>query len=143
MTGGTENRVERRTMTEVLRELEAVKQQLRDTPAEARTTRQDLRDREAALRFELRRMGRANVPPASIAQLKRRIAVVERKIQDHFGTRMSSSSGAAGHAGGGGLDPQALHRFNRATDRAADLEGMRAELQRLRDELADLEQQSS
>lgn len=135
-------RMPERTLGDVLRELEAVKQALIATPDDEWARRQDLHDREAALRDELRALGRGQVGQPSIEQVKRQIAVVEQRIKDHFGLRMSYASGGQGGPGGGGIDPQWLHKWHRLMDRSADLKGMRDELRALRAELARFEESS-
>lgn len=121
----------------VMRELTEVQDRLRDTPEEQFALRQDLRDREDALRTELRRLGAGWSDHLSIDQLERRIAVVEGRLEEHYGNRLSHTSG--GQSGfGGGLDPKILHRMHRAMDKSSDLPAMKAELARLKGQLAKL-----
>lgn len=121
-----------------MHELTSVQDQLRGVPEGDFVRRQDLNDREAELRAELRSLGADWTDHFSIDQLKRRITQTERRITDHFGNRLSHTSGAqTGY--GGGLDPQILHWMHRAMDKAGDLPAMRAELARLKDQLAKLE----
>ena len=123
-----------------MHELTRVQDELRGVPDGDFARRQDLHDREAELRAELRSLGADWTDHFSIDQLKRRIAQTERRITDHFGNRLSHTSGAqTGY--GGGLDPQILHWMHRAMDKAGDLPAMRAELARLKDQLAKLEGQ--
>ncbi len=125
---------------ETVQELARVQDELRRVPPGEFSTRQDLRDREDELRAELRSLGTDWTDHFSIDQLKKRIAEAERRITDHFGNRLSHTSGAqTGY--GGGLDPQILHRMHRAMDKAGDLPALKAELARLRDQLAKLEGQ--
>jgi len=122
-----------------LRKLTDVQDELRRTPPAEHTRRRDLRDREEAVRSELRSFSADWTDHLSIDQIKRRITVVERQLEDHYGNRLSHTSG--GQSGfGGGLDPKYLHWMHRAMDSANDLPGMKAELARLRLELARLEE---
>lgn len=130
---------ESRPLTDILWEIEAVKQELLVAPGDESARRQDLHDRDDALRVGLRAVGQTKADRLSVEQLKRRIAVIEQRIREHQGLRMSHTSGAQG-LGGGGIDPQWLHRWHRAMDRSADLDGMRAELAALRGEMARLEE---
>jgi hypothetical protein len=123
---------------EVLQELDAVQQQLNEPPDNDFARRQNLRDRVEALRAELRAYSVEHTDEMSINQLKRLIASVERRLEDHYGNRLSHTSGPQS-AGGGGLDPTILHEAHRAMDRSADLPGMKAELSRLMDKLTILE----
>ena len=125
--------------TRALRELEEVRNELAATDPTDFTRRQDLRDREAALREQVRSFSQEWTDHLSIDQLRRRIGEVEAQIEDHFGNRLSHTSG--GQSGfGGGLDPKYLHAMHRAMDKSGDLEGLKAELRRLKDQLARLEQ---
>lgn len=122
-----------------LRELDEVRTELAATDPTEFTHRQDLKDRETALRDEIRSFSHEWTDHLSIDQLRRRIGEVEAQIEDHYGNRLSHTSG--GQSGfGGGLDPKYLHAMHRAMDKSGDLEGMKAELRRLRDQLARLEQ---
>ncbi len=123
-----------------LRELDEVQAELRDTPKDQFARRQDLRDREEALRDEMRRLASEWTDHLSIDQLRRRIAVVENRLAEHYGNRLPHTSGPQTGLGGG-LDPVYLHWMNRAMDKAADLPAIKAELARLKDQLAKLEGQ--
>jgi hypothetical protein len=125
-------------LDELLRELYSVQQELAQAPKGELARQHDLREREGQLRAELREFSTQRPDPKSIDQLRRLIARTERRISEHYGNRLSYTSGPqTGY--GGGLDPKILHRMHRAMDRSADLPGMRAELARLRQELAVLE----
>ncbi len=122
----------------LLRELDEVQRALVDCDPTDFGRRQDLKDRETALRDEIRGFSHEWTDHLSIDQLRRRIKEVEGQLEDHFGNRLSHTSG--GQTGfGGGLDPKYLHAMNRAMDKSGDLEGKRAELRRLKDQLARLE----
>ena len=123
--------------SQVLREFDAVQQELRDLPDSDFARRQDLHDREDTLRVELREFHVEQSDDMSIEQLKRLIASVEKRIEDHYGNRLSHTTGAQ-TGFGGGLDPKVLHKMHRAMDEAADLPAMKAELARLKDKLANL-----
>jgi hypothetical protein len=124
--------------SQTMRELTRVQDELRGVPKADYARRQDLHDREDEPRVELRSLGAGWTDHFSIDQLKRRIADTERRIIDHFGNRLSHTSGAqTGY--GGGLDPQILHWMHRAMDKAGELPAMKAELARLKDQLAKLE----
>lgn len=124
--------------SQTVRELARVQDELRTVPHDEYAKRQDLRDREDELRAELRSFGADWTDHFSIDQLRRRIADTERRIKDHYGNRLSHTSGAqTGY--GGGLDPQILHWMHRAMDKAGDLPAMKAELARLKDQLVKLE----
>lgn len=122
----------------VLRDLVAAEAELERTPSDQFARRQALRERAAELRTVLRDFSDGWTDHLSIDALRRRIAVVERRIEEHFGDRLSHTSGAQ-TGFGGGLDPKVLHGMNRAMDQAAGLTAMRGELARLRDRLAKLE----
>lgn len=125
-------------LSQTMRELARVQDELRAVPPDEFTRRQDLRDREEALRAELRSFAAGWTDHFSIDQLKGRIADTERRIKEHYGNRLSHTAGPqTGY--GGGLDPQILHWMHRAMDQAGDLPAMRAELARLKDRLATLE----
>ena len=122
-----------------LRELDDVQRQLADADPTDFTLRQDLKDRETALRAEIRDFSQGWTDHLSIDQLRRRIREVEGQIEDHYGNRLSHTSG--GQSGfGGGLDPQYLHAMHRAMDKSGDLKGKKAELRRLKDQLTRLEE---
>jgi len=124
--------------TRALRELAAVQEELAATATDQFSRRQELAERENELRLELRLFGDSWTDHLSIDQLRRKIDEVKRRLTDHYGNRLSHTSG--GQSGfGGGLDPKFLHQMHRAMDRAADLESMEAELARLKDRLAKLE----
>ena len=124
--------------TFALRELADVQRQLGEVDPTNFALRQELRDRETALREEVRSYSDNWTDHLSIDQLRRRIAELESRLEDHYGNRLPHTSG--GQTGfGGGLDPQVLHQMNRAMDRSNDLDGMKAELRRLKDQLANLE----
>ncbi len=124
--------------TLALRELAAVQDELAATAPDDFARRQELIEREGALRLELRSFRDSWTDHLSIDQLQHRIADVKRRLADHYGNRLSHTSG--GQSGfGGGLDPKYLHQMHRAMDRAADLDAMQAELARLKDRLAKLE----
>jgi len=126
------------SFTQALRELNDVQRELAETDPTDFTTRQDLKDRETALRETIRGFSQEWTDHFSIDQLRRRIKEVERQIEDHYGNRLSYTSG--GQSGfGGGLDPKYLHAMHRAMDKSGDLEGTKAELRRLKDQLARLE----
>lgn len=121
----------------VLRQLAETQERLSETPEEQFALRQDLREREDALRAELRGFSEGWSDHLSIDQLRRRIADMERRLEEHYGNRLSHISG--GQSGfGGGIDPKILHRMHRAMDRSSDLPAMKAELVRLKDQLAKL-----
>lgn len=123
---------------QTLRDLVEVQELIGEVPNHDVPRRQELRDREAQLRARLRTFSAGWTDHLSIDQLRRRIAVVERRLEQHYGNRLSHTSG--GQSGfGGGLDPQILHRMHRAMDKSADLKAMKAELVRLKDRLAILE----
>ena len=121
-----------------LRELARVQDELRDLPRDDLAGRHDLHRREEQLRGELREFSAAWTDHLSIDQLKRHIASVERRLQDHYSNRVSHVT-AAQTGFGGGLDPKVLHRMHRATDEVGDLPAIKAELTRLKDKLANLE----
>ena len=124
--------------SETLREFNAVQEELSQLAEADFARRQDLRDRETELRGDLRKFSAENTDDMSIDQLKRLIASVERRLEEHYGNRLSHTSGAqTGY--GGGLDPKVLHRMHRAMDEAGDLPAIKAELTRLKDKLANLE----
>ena len=124
--------------SEVLREFNAVQEELSQLAEADFARRQDLRDRETELRGDLRKFSAENTDDMSIDQLNRLIASVERRLEDHFSNRLSHTSGAqTGY--GGGLDPKVLHRMHQAMDAAGDLPAIKAELTRLKDKLANLE----
>ncbi|NND04007.1 MAG: hypothetical protein HKN91_14595 [Acidimicrobiia bacterium] len=121
-----------------LRELDEVQQLLTESEPTDFARRQDLRDRESALRAEIRGFGQEWTDHLSIDQLRRRIEEVESQIEDHYGNRLSHTSG--GQSGlGGGLDPKYLHAMHRAMDKSGDIEHKKAELRRLKDQLTRLE----
>ena len=112
--------------------------ELKSVPKGDFARRQDLNEREAQLRNELRAYSAGWTDHLSIDQLRRLINQAERRLAEHYGNRLSHTSGAqTGY--GGGLDPQILHWMHRAMDQAGDLAGMKAELARLKDKLATLE----
>ncbi len=124
--------------TATLRALTAVQAELSESSEEDLDRRHGLREREETLRAALRSFSAPGTDEDSIDQLKRSIAEAERRIENHFGNRLSHTSGAqTGY--GGGLDPKYLHQMNRAMDSANDLAGMKAELSRLKDKLKTLE----
>ena len=124
--------------SETLREFNAVQEELSRVAESDFTRRQDLRDREEELRGELRSFSVVHTDDMSIDQLKRLIASVEGRLEDHYSNRLSHTSGAqTGY--GGGLDPKVLHQMHRAMDAAGDLPALKAELARLKDKLATLE----
>ncbi len=124
--------------TETLRSLTDVQAALAELADDDFDRRQELHEREKTLRAALRSFSAPGTDEDSIDQLKRSIAEAERRIEDHFGNRLSHTSGAqTGY--GGGLDPKYLHQMNRAMDSANDLAGMKAELSRLKDKLKTLE----
>lgn len=124
--------------SETLREFNAVQEELGGLPEDDFARRQDLHDREDELRAELRGFSAEHTDDMSIDQLKRLITSVERRLEDHYGNRLSHTTGAQ-TGFGGGLDPKVLHRMHRAMDEAGDLPAMKAELARLKDRLATLE----
>ena len=125
-------------LTIAIRELADIQTALADVPTEDYQRRQSLREREEAIRRELRDYRDSWTDHLSIDQLRRRIADVERRLGEHYGNRLSHTAG--GQSGfGGGLDPTILHSMHRAMDRSGDLESMKAELTRLKDHLAKLE----
>ena len=121
-----------------LRELSEVQASLADCPADDIAQRASLRRRENELRDQLRAFSAAWTDHLSIDQIKRKIAELEHRIEDHYGNRLSHTSGMQ-TGFGGGLDPKVLHEMNRAMDESNDLVGLRAELSRLRDRLSRLE----
>ncbi len=124
--------------SETIQELTRVQDELRTVPADDFARRQDLREREEELRAGLRSLSADWTDHFSIDQLRRRIADTERRITDHYGNRLSHTAGPqTGY--GGGLDPQIMHWMHRAMDKAGDLPAMKAELARLKDQLAKLE----
>lgn len=124
--------------TTTLRALAAVQAELTTVADDDIDRRQALQAREEALRTDLRSFSAPGTDEESIDQLKRSIAEAERRIEDHYGNRLSHTSGAqTGY--GGGLDPKYLHQMNRAMDSANDLAGMKAELSRLKHKLNTLE----
>lgn len=122
----------------LLRELDDVKRQLAETDATDFARRATLRERETELREEVRSFSQGWTDHLSIDQLRRRIGVLEQQIEAHYGNRLPHTSG--GQTGfGGGLDPRYLHEMNRAMDKSGDIEGKKAELRRLKDQLTRLE----
>ena len=123
---------------ETLQEFNTVQEKLRKVPEDDLSRRQDLRDREDALRAELRGFSVEQIDDSSIDQLKRLISSVEQRLEDHYGNRLSHITGPQ-TGFGGGLDPKVMHKMHRAMDEAGDLPAIKAELARLRDQLASLQ----
>jgi len=125
-------------VTDALRALSLVQEELAATPAEDLLGRRRLRDREIEIRAELRSFSERWTDHLSIDQLKRKIEELERRLGDHYGSRLSHLSG--GQSGfGGGIDPTILHRMHRAMDQTGDLSARKAELARLKQKLHLLE----
>lgn len=121
-------------LTWALRELTHVQDELAATPEDDFANRQRLREREKELRSRLRAFNETWTDHLSIDQIERRIAVLEARIEAHYGNRLSHTAGAQTGMGGG-LDPTVLHQMNRAMDKSNDIAGMKAELTRLEDKL--------
>jgi hypothetical protein len=125
-------------LDELLREFHSVQQELTELPEDEFTRRRQLNDRESELRTELREFSAERTDTVSIDQLRRLIAQTERRISEHYGHRLSHTSGAQ-TGRGGGLDPKILFQMHRAMDKFGNLPEMQAELARLKDRLAALE----
>lgn len=124
-------------LDDVRRELAVLAERLAALPADAFSERLDIRGRQAELREIVRRHAVAG-DLLGADQIRRRIAVVRRQIEAHYGNRLSTRVGPQTGMGGG-LDPAVTHEMNRKMDALADIEGLRKELRQLQDRLASFE----
>ena len=120
-------------LDDIRRELSVLAERLDTLPGDAFAERLELRMRQDELRDLVRRHAVAG-DLMSADQLERRIADLRRRIESHYGNRLSHSSGPQTGLGGG-LDPKYLHEMNRAMDEANDIEGLKTELRKLEDRL--------
>lgn len=127
-------------LDEIRRELASLAERLIDVPESAIAERTEIIERQRELRAIVRERVTAG-DLLSADQLERSIEVLRRQIADHYGNRLSHSSGPQTGLGGG-LDPKQLHEMNRKMDALADIDGMKKRLRTLEDRLAAMRRSS-
>lgn len=121
----------------ILRELGEIQDRLNQLPHDAFAERSELRERQEELRSTARRMSDERQDPDTVEGIAQQIRHLEHRRDQVLGNRLSPSS-AAQTGMGGGIDPEYVHQMNRQMAEAADLEGIEAELSRLRGRLRSL-----
>ncbi len=118
-------------LDEVLRELGDIQDRLNELPHDAFAERAELRERQEELRSAARRASDDMSDPDTVEGIAQQIRHLEHRRDQVLGNRLSPSA-AAQTGMGGGIDPEYVHQMNRQLAEAADLEGIEAELSRLR-----------
>jgi polyhydroxyalkanoate synthesis regulator phasin len=128
-----------RDLDQVLADLAEVQDQLIALPDDAFGEKAELQTRQDALRAEAQEL-RESLGDHDIDYIRRRIAHLEAELERYLDTRPAASVGQQGGGrGGGGMDPQYYHEMVAKMDRYVGYDEMRAELDRLRGRLAELE----
>lgn len=122
----------------VLAELSEVASELSDLPDNAFEERFELRQRQEELRAASRELLAESGDILSADEARIQLTRLEAERDKYFGTRLSHSAGAQ-TGQGGGIDPKYVHDMHRRMDAAFDLDGVNAEIDRLRRRLAKLE----
>ena len=127
------------SINDLLARITDIDDRLAALPADAFDERITLREDRSALTALLRSEGAALSDAKDLAAIRRRVAVLEHRIEEARGNRLSASAGAQ-TGRGGGIDPRYVHAINAKLDEAAGVAELRKELQRLRFKLAGLEE---
>ena len=124
-------------LDDIRTELIVLAERLQRLPADAFNERLTIRMRQEELREAVRTAQTHALAGdmMSADQIERRIDGLRERIRQHYGNRLSSSSGPQSGMGGG-LDPKYLHQMNRAMDAANDITGKKDELRHLEERLA-------
>ncbi|MDH3729923.1 MAG: hypothetical protein OES13_02185 [Acidimicrobiia bacterium] len=126
-------------LDEVLVELSDVAAKLSDLPVDALEERFHLRQRQEELRAISRQLLSEKGDLLSADELQVQLGRLEEERDRYLSeTRLSHSAGAQ-TGQGGGIDPKVVHDMHRSMDKAFDLDGVNAEIDRLRRRLARLE----
>ncbi|MFQ5555192.1 MAG: hypothetical protein ACE5GC_07485 [Acidimicrobiia bacterium] len=126
------------SINDLLARINEVDERLAALPREAFGERLTLREERKALTARLRVEGATLRDEKDDAAIRRRIAVLEHRIEEARGNRLSASA-AAQTGRGGGIDPRFVHAMNAKLDEAAGVAELHKELQRLRVRLARLD----
>lgn len=121
----------------VLADMVRVRAKIAELPRSAYEQRNALHARLAELRTAA---ARARQPSESDTEaLRDRLRRLETQLEQRLGTRVSQSA-AAQTGRGGGIDPWFVHQLNRRIDQGTGVAELRAEIRRVRAQLADADQ---
>lgn len=112
------------------RELARIQEELGDLPEDAFVDRLWLRERQADLRAEARRLASASASAESEADLRDRLRRLRLELERRSSGRVSHAA-AAQTGRGGGIDPAMAHELNRRIDEGTGIEGLRREIREL------------
>jgi len=129
-----------RSLDEVLADLAGVQDEILATKDDDRAARAELSNRQDALRSEAAEARSAIPSDVSVGDLEHQIELLEQEILGHLDTRPSASAGA-GTGRGGGIDPDFLHEMHRKMAKSFGLEEKKERLRRLRNRLAELQEE--
>ena len=124
---------------QLLAELSAVQARLSELPKDAHEERFQLREHQKELRELSRRQLAQLGDLLSADEVRTRLRQLESQREQYLNdTRLSHLAGAQ-TGQGGGIDPKIVHDMHRNMDESFNLDGLTAEIKRLRRRLATLE----